>query len=554
MVTIRSRAALLLTLALSLAAGPAGQTQWTAIHAQAAPAPAIEGERLRSHVEFLADDLLEGRKTGTRGYDLAALYAATQLELFGLEPAGDAGSFLQPVPLRTATLESAAVTLTIDGGTPAALKVPDQILVSPSLTARERTVSAPVVFAGYGVTAPEVGYDDYAGLDVEGTIVLVMSNAPPTFPSETRAHFASMSVKTRNAAERGAVGLLRMAGPEERKRYTWDQVLSHAGEPTLTWVTPEGDAGTGDGRLGAVGVIGPDLADRMFAAAKLKPAEIEAAAVAGRTQSRPLSMSMAIRTTSRWDDISSANVIGKLAGSDPTLADTSVVLTAHLDHTGLGSPVEGDTIYNGAYDNAMGSAIVLELARAFAGAPERPRRSVIFVLLTAEEQGLVGSDYFARYPGKAAGRMVANVNLDMPLFLTASADVAAFGMENSTLDVTVAEAVKRAGLALGPDPLPHENLFVRSDQYSFVKQGIPAVYLIPGFTAADPGVNGGELVARFLREHYHKPSDDLSRPFDVGAAERFTLANYYIAEAIANEPLAPTWKPGNFFGRTFGTR
>lgn len=552
----RRYAALLLTLALASTAGLAVDSAPPRFQMPAAPtaAPEISGERIRAHVEFLASDALEGRETGTRGYDVAALYAATQLELAGLQPAGDAGSFFQRVPLRRASLESSAVTISTADGKAIAASVPDDLLVWPNLTAKAVDVTAPVVFAGYGVTAPEQGYDDYAGLDVKGKVVLVVSNAPPTFPSETRAHFASVTVKLRTAAEHGAIGVLRMAGAEDRKRYTWQQTQSFAEEPVLTWVTPSGDAGTGDGRLAVAAAVSPDLASRLLATAGLTVAQVDAAANEGRVQSRPLPITCSVQMTSRWEEISSVNVVGRLAGSDPTLADTSVVLTAHLDHTGLGRPVDGDRIYNGAYDNATGAAIVLELARAFAAAPKRPRRSVVFVLLTAEEQGLLGSQYFAKYPGTTVGRIVANVNLDMPLFLTASSDVTAFGAENSTLDIAVAEAVKRVGFTLSPDPLPQENLFVRSDQYSFVKQGIPAVYLIPGFTSTDPNVKGGELVNQFMRQHYHRPSDDLSRPMDVDAAARFTLANYYIVEAVANEPLAPTWKPGNFFGRMYGTR
>ena len=521
--------------------------------AGASGAPPIGGERLRAHVEFLADDLLEGRKTGTRGYDLSALYVATQLELWGLEPAGDKGGFLQQVPLRRAALADSSAQLALSGEAPVTLAVPDDIIVGASVTQAERSASADVVFAGFGVTAPGLGHDDYAGLDVAGKLVLVMTNAPASFPSEERAHFSSSTLKAKTAADHGAAGLLQMLGPEELARYSWERMQQLAQEPTLTWVADDGSAGTGEPRLQASAFLSPELAGRVFAAAGVPVADVLDTAKTGAPAPRPLPAHFTIRAASRMEEISSPNVVGKLPGSDPDLAGTSVILTAHLDHTGVGQPRDGDPIYNGAYDNAMGSAILLELARAFAMAPERPRRSLLFVFLTAEEEGLLGSDYFAHHPPPAAGRMVANVNLDMPLFLTASTDVAAFGSENSTLDAVVRDAVARAGLTLGPDPLPQENLFVRSDQYSFVKQGVPSVYLIPGFTAVDPDVKGGELVGTFLQRHYHQPSDDLSRPMDLGAAARFTRANYFIVEAIANDPVAPAWKPGNFFERIFAT-
>lgn len=516
--------------------------------------PFVSGERLRAHVEFLANDLLEGREAGTRGYDLAALYVATQLELWGLEPAGDASSFLQRVPLRRATLVDSRVELTLRGQAPVTLDVPDDIIVSANVSGAAHSASADVVFAGFGITAPELQHDDYAGLDVAGKLVLVMTNAPASFPSEERAHFGSSELKAKLAADRGAVGLLQMLGPEERARYSWDRLKDLAGEPTVTWVAEDGSAGKGEPRLQARGFLGQDLTKQLFGAAGVPLADVLAAAGKGAPKPRRLPAHFSIRTTSRTEDIASSNVVGKVPGSDPALAETSVVLTAHLDHTGVGQPHDGDAIYNGAYDNAMGSAILLELARVFATAPERPRRSLLFVFVTAEEEGLLGSDYFAHHPPPAAGRAVADINLDMPLFLTAASDVTAFGAENSTLEGVVRDAVARAGLTLSPDPLPEENLFVRSDQYSFVKQGVPALYLIPGFTAVDPDVKGGEVVRTFLRHHYHQPSDDLSRPMDLDAAERFTRANYFIVEAIANDPVAPAWKPGNFFGRMFGTR
>jgi Zn-dependent M28 family amino/carboxypeptidase len=258
-----------------------------------------------------------------------------------------------------------------------------------------------------------------------------------------------------------------------------------------------------------------------------------------------------MRSATSHARVSSPNVVGFLEGSDPSLAATSVVLTAHLDHTGVLPQGNGDRINNGAYDNATGSAILLEVARVLAAQPVRPKRSVVVVLVTAEEKGLLGSDYFAHHPVKVAGRIVANVNLDMPVFLTASTDIVAFGSENSTLDEVVRKAVEDVGYTLSPDPMPEENIFVRSDQYSFVKRGIPAVYLVPGFTAKDPAVNGQQVFGGFLASHYHRPSDDLSLPMDLQALERFTRANLSIAQAIANDPVDPAWKPGNFFGKMF---
>jgi Zn-dependent M28 family amino/carboxypeptidase len=293
-------------------------------------------------------------------------------------------------------------------------------------------------------------------------------------------------------------------------------------------------------------------AARLFAAAPLTYESAVANAVAGKAGGVPLNIELTLTSAATHRRTSTPNVIARLEGSDPALAKTSVVLTAHLDHTGVAPKGEGDRINNGAYDNAMGSAIVLEVARALAAQPVRPKRSIVVALVTAEEKGLIGSDYFARHPGEAVGRIVANVNLDMPTFLTPSKDIVAFGSENSTLDAVVRSAVAALGYTLSPDPMPEQTIFIRSDQYSFVKQGVPAVYLMPGFTATDASVNGQQIFGGFLATHYHKPSDDLSLPMDLAAVEKFTRANYAVAKAIADDPVDPSWKPGNFFGKVFG--
>ena len=252
---------------------------------------------------------------------------------------------------------------------------------------------------------------------------------------------------------------------------------------------------------------------------------------------------------SQIDRISSPNVIGMLPGSDPALADQWVVYTAHLDHIGIGTEVDGDEIYNGAYDNAMGVALMIETARALVAA--QPRRSVMFVAVGGEERGLLGSDYFAQQPPVPVEQMVANVNLDMPLFLYPLAEVIAFGSEHSSLEQVVRSAAAAEGLELAADPLPEEVLFIRSDQYSLVKQGVPAIFLVSGFKSSDPEIAGGELFGEFLNTHYHKPSDDLSRPVHWPSALKFARTNVQIGLQAANADQAPRWNEGNFFGERF---
>ncbi len=511
---------------------------------------AISAARVRADVEFLADDLLEGREAGTRGYDLAALYAVAQLKASGFEPAADDGSYLQQVPFIESTPVERSLRISA-GGRETELAVPDDALVPPSVWQEQVEVTAPLVFAGFGVTAPELKYDDYAGLDVKGRIVVVLYNAPASFPSEPRAHYASMDQKIANAAGRGAVGIVVALTDGDAARYPWERVIAHAGKPALAWVKPDGTPGKGDSRIRAQGLVSPKSAAKLFAAASTSFEDVVAAAGRGAVKGFDLNATATIRSRSTHRRITSPNVLAKLPGGDPALAKTSVVLTAHLDHTGVSPDGDGDRINNGAYDNALGSAILLEVARALGDAP-RPKRSVVVALVTAEEKGLLGSDYLAQHLPKAAGTVVANVNLDMPVLLAPSRDVVAFGAENSSLEAVVERAAGEAGYAVSPDPMPEQNIFVRSDQYSFVKQGVPAVYLMPGFTAIDPDVNGAQVFGGFLARHYHQPSDDLSLPMDLDAIGRFTHVNLLIARAIADSPETPAWKPGNFFGETFG--
>jgi hypothetical protein len=446
----------------------------------------------------------------------------------------------------------AEVSLAPAGGGPAVPLTPRvNFLQVGDLLRTESRVTAPVVFAGYGVTAPDLGYDDYAGLDVRGKIVALLTNAPARFASEQRAHFSSRRLKAENAGARGVVGILGLLTDDDVKRFPWERMIGE--DPhAVQWLHPDG---TPDGvvpglRGGAL--LSPSGVRRLFAHSPIPLEKAFADAAQGRGQGLDLRITATIASRSEHRALASANVVGLLEGSDPALKDTYVVYSAHLDHIGVGKPVDGDPIRNGAYDNASGSAIVLEVAGALARLRVPPRRSVLFVFVTGEEKGMVGSDYFANHPTVPPEGIVANVNVDMPLFLYPLADVIAFGAENSSLDSVVRRAAARVGFALSPDPMPVENLFVRSDQYSFVRRGVPAVFLVPGFRSTDPGVDGGRAFAEFLQRNYHLPSDDLTRPMDLASAERFIRANIVIGYEVASNPEPPRWKPGNFFGKTFG--
>jgi Peptidase family M28/PA domain len=512
---------------------------------------AVRGDAFRAHVAFLADDLLEGRDTGSRGYDLAALYVASQLQAMGLEPAGAKGSWLQPVPLRQTRLLEGEVALEPKGGPSIKLKPLEDYLQFGDPVRTESRVTAPVVFAGFGVTAPEMAYDDYAGLDARGKIVVVLFNAPPRFPSEPRAHFASIRLKAANAVRHGAVGIIGVRTTDDEKRVPWERVADE--DPrSVHWLRPDGTPEGDEPELRGSLLLSPTGARRLFASSPVPLEKVFEQAAQSRAKGFPLPVTATIASRSEHSPMTSANVVGRLEGSDPVLKNTYVVYSAHLDHVGLGRPVNGDRTYNGAYDNASGVAVLLEAARALAALRVRPARSVLFVFVTGEEKGLVGSDYFAQNPTVPGDQLVANVNVDMPLLLYPLADIIAFGADNSSLLDVVTQAASRVGLTQSPDPMPAENLFIRSDQYSFVRRGVPSVFLVPGFRSSDPAVDGGQVFQQFLQNDYHRPSDDLTRPMDLPSAERFIRANVLVGYAVASDPEPPRWKPGNFFGKTFG--
>jgi Zn-dependent M28 family amino/carboxypeptidase len=529
------------TLLLFLARAPVGAT-----------APELSGHRVRAHVEFLGDDLLEGREAGTRGFDIAARYGATQLKLAGFSPAADDGTYFQTVPLRRTTLTASSLSAGPSGSALTPLRVPDQAMVMVNSRQAQVDLTAPLAYVGYGVTAPTLKHDDYAGLDVTGRVAVVLFNAPEAFPTELRAHFGSSQQKLRMAADHGAVGVIIVIGPQDESRFPWERMKQYLRAPQYSTVQPDGQAAMAEPRISALAYVNRDGFTRLLQGAPFTADEAFAAAQGGRSLSAALPSVVRISATSAHEDTSSENVAGRLEGSDPALSGSSVLLTAHLDHLGVDPTRGDDKIFNGVYDNATGCATVLEVAHAFGTAATRPRRSVIVVLFTGEEKGLLGSDYMARNPLKAAGRVVADINLDMAVFMTAARDVVAFGREDSTLAPVIERAAAAEGFTLSPDPMPEQNIFVRSDQYSFVKRGIPSTYLFPGFTATDPRVNGREVFESYLHGHYHQPSDDLSLPFDEAAAGRFASLNYRIAREVADDPVAPSWNPGDFFGETFG--
>ncbi len=504
-------------------------------------------DRIKLDLIYLADDKRAGRDTGSRGYLKAARYVAARFEAMGLSPGAD-GRWLQTIKLRSArrNLKAARLELVSPDGSREALAPLADFLVERSYVAPAFAVTAPAVFVGHGVVDEASGRDDYSDVDVHGKIVVAFSGAPASFDTEKRAHLALASLKRAHAAVKGAVGFVSIRTEVSDSRSPWSRATANPMAPAMTWIGPDGVVHAEEfGLPGAT--LSAEGAAKLFTGSKVSYAALRAREAAGEPLERfVLERSVFIAGATRHDEAASPNVVAYVEGADPVLKNEAVVVTAHLDHIGLLPPKEpgGDAICNGALDNAMGVAVILEAARRFSTA--RPRRSIYFVALTGEEKGLLGSDYFARHPTIGAKKMVANVNLDMPMALYPFVDVIAFGAEHSTLGGLVKTAAASMGVGLSPDPLPEQGVFTRSDHYRFVEQGVPSVYLMYGFGG------GGEAVFRdFLKNRYHQPTDDLSQPIDYESAARFAELNYRIARAIADADERPRGFEGDFFGDLF---
>ncbi|MCF7223817.1 M28 family metallopeptidase [Marilutibacter chinensis] len=514
-----------------------------------------DARRIEADVRFLADDLLEGREAGTRGYDLAALYVAQRMRATGLAPAAsdDQGhrSYYQTVPMLAATrvAEGASLVVHRDGGD-VALRFASEFLPDVDFNAAEARVTAPMVFVGQGVHAPALGHDDFAGLDVRGKVAVLFNGAPAAFDTDRRAFHASNREKLRELAARGAVGAIFVATDAEEARSPWAHRAENWQRPGMRLRGEDGIALDTFPQLQVVARVSAAAAPRLLDAGGHSARQLFADLDAGRLRGFDLPGTATLASRSRIEPVESRNVVGILPGSDPALAAEHVVFSAHLDHIGIGAAVDGDAIYNGALDNALGVAIMLEAAKRLAQSPQPPKRSLLFVAVTAEEKGLLGAEWFARHP-TVAGPLVANVNLDMPVLLAPTTDVVPVGIEHSSLQPLVEAAAAEVGVALSPDPIPEESIFVRSDQYAFIRAGVPAIYLVGGYQGRD-GVDAKAVNGAFLREHYHRPGDDASQPIRYDDAARLARLNAEIGRRIADAPERPRWNEGDFFGEMFG--
>jgi hypothetical protein len=509
--------------------------------------PHVRPAGIASHIHFLASDALEGRETGMRGFEVAAEYVRAQFQSIGLQPLR--GDWFQDFALRAATLDEAQSSLAINDKP---LVIRKDFLMRPDFAHENVAVDAPLVVAGFGVTAPELHRDDYAGIDARGKIVVVVSGAPKSFPSDQRAYYSSGDVKRHNAAAHGAVGMLTITTMTDEARNPFEKRARQSGIVPMTYLDASGNpVDTVEALRGSVS-LSSEAAAVLFTGAVIPLDRVLADAENGVAHSFPLTATASIKTVTRFAQMRSENIIGVLTGSDAKLRDEYVVVSAHLDHLGNHPPANGgDGLYNGAYDNGSGIACLIEIARSLASGPP-PKRSVLFVALTGEEKGEQGSEYFVHFPPVPKRQLVADVNIDMFLMIYPVADVVPLGSEHSSLGAMAATAARAAGFDVGPDPYPEEVRFIRSDQYSFVKAGIPAIHLKPGNKSTDPSIDGAKLTRDWLRTIYHSPKDDLSQTFDFASGARYAETNLRLARAIADAASRPSWTPGDFFGETFG--
>jgi len=504
-----------------------------------------DGKRWWSHIEFLASDDLQGRNSGSEGHLKAARYLSTQYERVGLKPAGTSGYF-QPVPFDVKQLvdDQSSLALVRNGKTERLVLGEDAILGTRSDGQSDNETGA--VFAGYALKVPEKNYDDLAGLDLKGKIVVFLSGGPASIPGPLKSHYSSAGERWKFLKAAGAVGTATIQNPKSMD-IPWPRVALSRFMPSMSLADPSLDETQG---LHISMTINAERADKFFQGTGHTMAEI----LADADNNRPLprfALPGAIRAhvQLKTSKVESQNVAGLLPGTDPKLKNEYVVLSAHLDHVGVGEPINGDKIYNGAMDDASGIASDLEIARMLHDSNAKLRRSVLILAVTGEEKGLQGSRYFAAHPTVNSKSIVADINMDMflPLFPLKYLEVQ--GLGESTLGDDIRSVAKAAGVEVQADKEPERNRFIRSDQYSFIRRGVPALAFKFGFI---PGTPEDKIFKDWLHDRYHAPSDDLNQPVDKPAAAQFNRIILALTERVANADARPEWKPDSFFKRFAG--
>jgi len=511
-------------------------------------ADSFNTNRMKTDLNFLASDLLEGRGTGQRGGDVAAAYIAAQFEIAGLKPAGENGTYMQKVPLNGVTAQPES-TLKISGasGEPIQLKYLDDFVANPLSQNAEENISAPLVFVGYGITAPEFGWNDYAGIDAHGKVVLALVNDPPSddpkfFGGKAMTYYGRWTYKYEEAARQGAAGILLIHNTDMAS-YGWNVVRnSNSGEQAYLANPP------GQYALPMAGWITEDVAKKVAAGAGTDLNALFDKAKTKGFKPMELPLKMEGKIIAKIRPLNTQNVIGILEGSDPKLKDEAIVYSAHYDHLGIGVPVDGDNIYNGALDNASGTALLIELARVFGESTVKPPRSVIFLSVTGEERGLKGSQYYGLHPSVPAKQTMINLNYDGVSMLGETTDVVMTGADRTSVFPMVQEITQAMNLKIVPEEHPEAGYYYRSDHFSMARVGVPAFSLDLGNSiVGKPADYGEKMYKEYNEKHYHQPSDEVDPKWDYTGAKELARLGVYIGWKVAEMQGTTGWRPGDEF-------
>ena len=506
----------------------------------------ISPEHIRWHVRFLSHDLLEGRGTGQRGGDLAAEYIATQFAEYGLQPAGDHGTYMQKVPLvGIATLPETQFSLVPRQGGAMKLKPLDEYVAYDQTQQAQSDVDAEIVFVGYGIEAPEYQWDDYKGVDVHGKVLLMLVNEPSSddprfFQGKALTYYGRWTYKYEEAARKGAVGVI-LVHQTQMASYPWEVVRnSNSGEKSFLKVS--GPA------LKVASWIHLDVAARLASVSGMNLERMMTAA--GSRDFHPVNMGARLKAhmVSRVRNFESNNVLAILPGSDRRVADEAVLYTAHYDHFGIRPDMPGDNIFNGANDNATGCGIVLEIARAFGTSAAKPQRSILFAAVTAEEQGLLGSEYLGKHPPIPAGRISLDLNYDDVKPLGAPEEVEVAGAERTSFYPVVEATAKEFRLAIRADALPEAGHFYRSDHFSMARVGVPAFSINEGLKFKGHAESWGmEQEKEYIEKYYHQPSDEYHPGMDFVGDSAMARFGFALGWEAASLPKLIGWQPGDEF-------
>jgi len=524
-----------------------------------APAAALSsftGDRILSHIRTLSSDEFEGRGPGSKGEQLTIKYLEDQYRAAGLEPGNPDGTYLQSVPLVGITPDKSMKFTLAGHGRTIEPKFEDDFVAWSKRVTETSSIDADMIFVGYGVQAPEFQWDDFKGLDVKGKVLVILINDPPvpdpadsskldpkTFGGTAMTYYGRWTYKFEKAAQLGAAGAV-IIHQTDRAGYPWEVVRN-------SWSGTQFDLATPDKNMGRLAVeswITSDFATKLFHAAGQDLDKLIALAATRDFKPVPLGIHANLTIHNALRTLDSHNVIAKLTGSDPDLKNTYVIYTAHWDHFGIGPEVNGDKIYHGALDNASGTAALLEMARAYKALATPPRRSILFLSVTGEEQGLLGSEYYAEHPLYPLARTAVDINMDGMNVHGLTRDIVQIGRVVSTLDDVIDAVAKEQGRIVKSDPEPEKGFYYRSDHFEFAKNGVPAFDPDEGVDfIGKPDGWGLEQRRKYTADRYHKPADKIQPDWDMSGAVQDSQLFFLVGYQVANDPHMPEWRPGAEF-------